>query len=93
MLNKQWLGLDVLKNNFEIFYFGRVRARYKLSLVFRLIPVCSELKFKFSVGIQLFDLKTTSHGKSDLKNQFFSQVYHVKWFSCQKIEYWQIIET
>ena len=66
MLNKQWLGLDVLKNNFEIFYFGRVR--YKLSLVFRLIPVCSELKFKFSVGIQIFDLKTTSQGKSDLKN-------------------------
>ena len=28
------------------------------------------VKFKFSPGIQLFGLKTTSHGKPDLKNSF-----------------------
>ena len=54
----------------EIFYFVRVRARYKLSLVFRLSPLCSKFKFMLSVGIQLFGLKTTSHGKPDLKNSF-----------------------
>ena len=47
----------------------RVGARYKPSLVFRLCLVCS--KFKFSAGIQLFALKTTSHGKSDLKKESF----------------------
>ena len=46
----------------------RVRTRYKLSLVFRLSLVCS--KFKFSAGIQLFGMKTTSYGKPDLKNSF-----------------------
>ena len=44
-----------------------VKSRCKLSLVFRLNPVCS----KFRVGIQLFSLKTTSHGKLDFKNEFF----------------------
>ena len=43
-----------------------VKSRYKLSLVFRLSPVWSKFKFKFSAGIQLFGLKTTSHGKQDL---------------------------
>ena len=46
-----------------------VRSWYKLSLVFRLSPVCSN--FKFSEAIQLFGLTTTSHGKPDLKNEFF----------------------
>ena len=58
-------GFDILKKNFEIFCRVRVRARYKPSLVFRLSLVLSMVKF--SAGIQLFGLKTTSHGKSDLK--------------------------
>ena len=56
-----------MKKNFEVFDSVRVRARYKLSLVFRLSLVCSKFKFMLSAGIQLFGLKTTSHGKSDLK--------------------------
>ena len=52
------------------FFLVRVRTRYKLSLVFRLSPVCSKFKLKFFVGIQLFGLKTTSPGKPDLKNSF-----------------------
>ena len=67
MVNGHSGGFDFLKKNFEIFYFVRVRARYKLSLVNRLSPVCSKFKFMFSVVIQFFGLKTTSHGKSDLK--------------------------
>ena len=51
-------------------FFVRARARYKPSLDFRLSLVCSKLKFKFFVGVQLFDLKTTSHGKFDLKYEF-----------------------
>ena len=58
----------------EIFFLVRVRTRYKLSLVFRLSPVCSKFKFMFSVGIQLFGLKTPSHGKSDLKKKFWVRV-------------------
>ena len=67
MLNEQCGWFDFLKKNFEIFDFVRVRARYKLSLVFRLSLVLSMVKFKLAAGIQLFGLKTTSHGKSDLK--------------------------
>ena len=48
-----------------------VRSSYKLSLVFRLSLVCSRIKYKFFAGILLFGLKTTSHGKSNLKNEFF----------------------
>ena len=58
------------EKNLQIVFFIRVRARYKLSLVFRFRPVCSKFKFMLSVGIQLFGLKTTSHGKPDLKNSF-----------------------
>ena len=68
MVNGQCGRFDFLKKNFKIFYLVRVRARYKPSLVFRLSPVFSKFRFMFSVGIQLFGLKTTSHGKSDLKN-------------------------
>ena len=50
------------------FFWVRVRTRYKLSLVFRLSLVY--IKFKFSAGIQLFGMKTTSYGKPDLKNSF-----------------------
>ena len=52
----------------NFFFFIIVRSRYRLSLVFRLGLVCSN--FKFSAGIQLFGLKTTSHGKPDLKSSF-----------------------
>ena len=52
-------------------FWFMVRSKNKLSLVFRLSPVCSKFKFKFFAGIQLFGLKTTSHGKSDLKNEYF----------------------
>ena len=69
MVNGQCGRFDFLKKNFEIFYLVRVRARYKTSLVFRLRPVLSMVKFKFSAGIQLYGLKTISHGKSDLKNE------------------------
>ena len=51
-------------------FFVMVRSRYKLRLVFRLSLVCSNFKFKFFAVIQLFGLKTTSHVKSDLKNEF-----------------------
>ena len=67
MVNGQCGRFDFLKKNFEIFYLVRVRARYKLSLVFRLSLVLSMVKFMLAAGIQLFALKTTSHGKSDLK--------------------------
>ena len=50
-------------------------ARYNLSLVIRLSPVCCKLKFVFSVSIQLFVLKSTSNGKSDHK--ILGQIYHV----------------
>ena len=56
-----------MEKKFEILYLVRVRARYKPILVFSLCLVCS--KFMFSVGIQLFGLKSTSYGKSDLKNE------------------------
>ena len=65
----------------------RVRTRYRPSLVFRLIQICSDFKFKFSGGIQSFGLKTTSHGKPDAKNFFWGQIYHVKWFSGLKVKY------
>ena len=61
------LRFEFLGKKFKIFYFGKSGARYKLSLVFRLSPVCSKLKFMLSAGTQLFGLKITSHGKSDLK--------------------------
>ena len=64
---QEMIRFAFLKKHFEKLYFVRVRTRYKLSLVFRLSPVCSKFKFMLSVGIQLFGLKTTSHGKSDLK--------------------------
>ena len=67
MVNGQCGRFDFLKKKFEIFDFVRVRARYKLSLVFRLSLVLSKFKFMLSAGIQLFGLKTTSQGKSDLK--------------------------
>ena len=41
------------------------------NLVFRLSLVYSKFTLKFSAGVQLFGLKTTSHGKLDLKNEFF----------------------
>ena len=68
MLNGHTCGFDFLKKKFAIFFWDRVRDRYKPSLVFRLCLVCS--KFTFSVGIQLFGLKTTSVGKPDLKYSF-----------------------
>ena len=63
-------GFDILKKNFEIFFWFRVWARYKSSMVFRLSLVLSMVKFMLPMGIQLFGLKTTSHGKSDLENSF-----------------------
>ena len=60
----------IIRKKIEFFYFVRVTARYKLSLVFRVSLVCSKFKFKLSEGIQLFGLKTTSHGKPDPKNSF-----------------------
>ena len=49
-------------------FFAMVRSRHGLSLVFRLSLVCRN--FKFSGGIQLYGMKTTLHGKPDLKNLF-----------------------
>ena len=68
MVNGHSGAFDFLKKNLIIFFRVRVRARDKLSLVFRLSLVCG--KFTFSAGIQLFGLKTTSYGKPDLKNSF-----------------------
>ena len=59
-----------MKKIFEIFDFVRIRAKYKLRLFFRLSPVFSKFKFMLLVDIQLFGLKTTSHGKSDIKYEF-----------------------
>ena len=85
VVNRHSGRLDFWKKNLKFYFLVRVRTRYKLSLVFRLSPVCSKFKFMLSAGIQLFGLKTTSHGKSDLKNSFLGQIYHVKWFSGQKV--------
>ena len=57
----------------------RVKARYKLNVVFRFNPVCSKFKLKFSTISQFFGLKTSSHGKPDQKNEFLRSGYHVKW--------------
>ena len=53
----------------RLFALVMVRPRYKPSLVFMLRTVLSMVMF--SMGIQFFGLKTTSHGKSDHKNEFF----------------------
>ena len=42
------------ENKFENYFFSYGQSLYKFSLVFRLRPVYSKLKFKFSAGIQLF---------------------------------------
>ena len=63
-------GFDFLKKNLKFFFWFRVWARYNSGMVFRLSLVCSKFKFMFSAGIQFFGLKTTSHGKPDLKNWF-----------------------
>ena len=83
------LALTLPNKKFDILYIVRGRARYKLSLVLGLSPVCSKFKFMFSVGFQLFSLKTSSHGKSDLKIHFQGHIYHMKWFSGQKVKYLQ----
>ena len=67
VLKDEGLGFYFFERNVEIFFPVIIRSRYKLSQVFRLSPVCSKFKFKFFAGIQLFGLKTTSHGKPDLK--------------------------
>ena len=82
VLNKQCGGFDFLGKNFEISYLVRVRARYELSPLFRLSPLCSNFKFIFSVDIQFFGLKTTSHGKSDLKI-WISEVRFTMCSGCQ----------
>ena len=71
VVNRHCAGFDFLKEEIWISFLFRVRDRCKFSLVFRLSMVCSKLKFKFSAGIQLFCLKTTSHGKWNNKNEFF----------------------
>ena len=60
------------KKIFKFLVLVRVRVWYKPSLVFRLSLVLS--MYKFSAGIQLFGLKTTSHGKSDLKIHFWGRI-------------------
>ena len=54
---------DFLKKKFKYVFLVSVRAWYKPSLVFRLSLVFRMVKFKFSVGFQLFGLTTTSHGQ------------------------------
>ena len=71
MVNGHSGGFDFLEKKFAIFYLVRVRTSHRPSLVFRLCLVCSKFKLKFSVGIQLFGLKTTLHGKPDLKKFIF----------------------
>ena len=51
VVNGHCAGFDLLKKIFEIFYFVRDRARYKLRLVFRLSSVFSKFKFMLSMGI------------------------------------------
>ena len=71
------ISFHVLKDEgLRFYFFGKkfefflvmARPRYRLTLVFRLNLVYG--KFTFSAGIQLFGLKTTSHGKPNLKNSF-----------------------
>ena len=76
MLSKQWIRFDFLKKKFEIFIFGRGRVKVKAQPCFQGQPVCSKFKLKFFAGIHLFGLKTTSHGKSDLKNEFLFTVHN-----------------
>ena len=61
---------DFLKKMKFAFWF-MVRSRYKLNLVFRLSPVCTKFKLKFSAGIQIFAVKATSHGKPNLIDSFW----------------------
>ena len=70
MLNKQWIRFDFLKKKFEIFIFGHGQVQVQAQPGFQGQPVDSKFKLKFFAGIQLFGLKTTSHGKPDLKNSF-----------------------
>ena len=62
-------GFDILKEKIENFFGSGSGPGYKSSMVLRLSLVLSMVKFKFSAYIQFFGLKTTSHGKSDLKNE------------------------
>ena len=71
VVNGHKCGFDIFFKNFEILFFCHGQVQVQAQPGFQLIPVCSKFKFKFSVGIQLFGRKNTSHGKSDLKNQFF----------------------
>ena len=71
MLSEQWIRFDFLKKKYELFIFGHGQVQVQAQPGFQGQPVCRKFKFKFFVGIQLFGLKTTSHGKSDLKNEFF----------------------
>ena len=63
-------GFDILKEKIENFFGSGSGPGYKSSMVFRLNLVLSMVKFKFSVCIQIFGLKTTSHGKPDLISSF-----------------------
>jgi len=67
MPNKKCGGFDFWRKKIDIFHFVRVRAKYNLSLVSRLSRIHVHVTHA-RTGIQLFGLKTTSHGKSDLKN-------------------------
>ena len=63
MLNKQWLGFDFLKTDFEIFFVGHGQAQPGF-----------QAQLKFSAGIQLFGMKNTSYRKPDQKIHFRGQI-------------------
>ena len=85
MVNEHSCGFDFLKKKFQNFFWVRVRARYKPSLVFRLSMVWSKFKLMFSAGIQLFGLKPLHMVNLTSKYEFLGQIYDVKWFSGQKV--------
>ena len=67
----------------KIFIFGHGQVEVQAQPGFQGQLVCSKFKLKFFAGIQLFGLKTTSHGKPgpDQKSKIKSttmSVHHVK---------------
>ena len=84
-----YLRIKFFEKKFKIILLIRVRGRYKSSLVFSLSPICNKFKFKLSVGIKLFGLKTTSHGKPNLKNSFLKSDLPCEVVFRPKVEYLQ----
>ena len=72
---------------FQNFFLFRGRTRFKPSLVFMLSLVCSTFKFMYPRVINFLAWKPLHMVNLTSKYESLGQIYHVKWFSGQKIEY------